>query len=120
LLLSHEPFPERLTLDVGHREPQVSGRLARVEHREDVGMLQAGHQADLAEEPLGAERGGEPWVEHLECHGPVVPEIVREVNRGHATASELALERVAVGEGSRELFQGLGQRDLSDWDIRSL
>ena len=72
---------------------------------------------DLAQEALRAERGGELGVEHLERDRPVVLEIVGEVDRGHAAAPELALERVAVGQGGLEPFQGLGQRDLSDWDI---
>ena len=35
----------------------------------------------------------------LSATGPVVPEVVREVDGGHAAAAELALEGVAVGEG---------------------
>lgn len=34
--------------------------------------------------------------------------------------AELALKPVAVGQGSLQLFKGLGQRDLSDWYIPSL
>ncbi len=44
-------------------------RLARVEHGEDVRMLQPGGQLDLALEPLGAERGGQLGMEHLEATG---------------------------------------------------
>ena len=59
-------------------------------------MLEPGGEPDLAQEPLGAERGGELGVQHLERDRPVVPEVLREVDRGHAAAAELALERVAV------------------------
>ena len=63
-------------------------------------MLQPGGEPDLAQEPLGAERGGELGVQHLERDLAVVLEVVREVDRGHAAAAELALERVAVGQGA--------------------
>ena len=59
-------------------------------------------------------------MQHLERHRPVMLEVVREVDRGHPAAPELALERVAVGQGGLEAFQGLGQGDLSDWDLSRL
>ena len=93
---------------------------ARVEHGEDVGVLQPGGEPDLAQEALRAERGGELGVQHLERDLAVVLEVVREIDRGHAPAAELALERVAVGQGGLEPFQGLGQRDLSDWGTSRL
>ena len=65
-------------------------------------MLEPGGDADLALEPLGAERRGELRMEHLERDRAVVPEVLREVDRGHAAAAELALEPVAVGEGGLE------------------
>ena len=61
-------------------------------------MLEPGGELDLALEPLGAEGGGELGVEHLERDRPVVPEVAREIDRGHAPAAELALERVAVAQ----------------------
>ena len=75
--------------------------VARVEHREDVGVLQPGGEADLALEALGAEGGGELGMEHLERDRAVVPEVAREVDRGHAPAAELALERVACNPDER-------------------
>ena len=59
-------------------------------------MLQPGGEPDLALEPLGPEGGGELGVEHLERDRAVVPEVLGEVDRGHAAAAELALERVAA------------------------
>jgi hypothetical protein len=34
------------------------------------------------------------------------------VNRGHGTASDLLLKRLAVSQGGRQQSQGLGQKDL--------
>jgi hypothetical protein len=69
---------------------------------------------------LGAERMGQLLVQDLEGDWPIVLEIAREVDRSHAAPAELALERVAVGQSGREPFQGLGQRDLSDWGVSRL
>jgi hypothetical protein len=45
-------------------------------------------------------------------HPTLVLQILRQVDSGHPTAPELALKRVAVGQGGLEPFQGLGQGDL--------
>jgi hypothetical protein len=49
-----------------------------------------------------------------------VREGIGEVNRGHGTASDLFLRRLAVSQGGRQQSQGLGQEDLQDWGIPSL
>jgi hypothetical protein len=55
LVLPPQPVPQGLALDIGHGEPQVPGRLARIVDRKDMGMLKAGRQFDLPQEPLGTE-----------------------------------------------------------------
>ena len=64
-----------------------------------MGMLEPGGEADLALETLGAEGGGELAEEHLEGDGPVVADVMGQVDGGHPAAAELALDGVAVGEG---------------------
>ena len=44
----------------------------------------------------GPSAAAELGVEHLERDRAVVPEVLGEVDRGHAAAAELALERVAA------------------------
>ena len=73
-------------------------------------MLQASGDPDLPEESLRAERGGELGAQDLEGDGPIVPEIVSEIDGGHAAASELALDAIAIGQGGREEVGRLGQR----------
>ena len=107
LPLAAEPVAEALALDERHGEPEPAGGLARVEHGEDVGVLQPGGEADLALEPVRPERGGQLGVEHLERHRPVVPEVLGEVDGGHAPAAELALDRVAVPQSRAEIRQGI-------------
>ena len=66
-------------------------------------MLEPGGELDLAEKPLRAEGGREVGAEDLQGNRPVVPEIVGEVDRGHPSPAELALDDVAVAE---RLLQG--------------
>ena len=101
LLLPAEPVTQTLAPDEGHGEPEQGrrpwhGQLARVEDGEDVGVLQAGGEMDLAEKPIGSEGGGELGVEHLDRDGAIVLEVTREPDGGHASAAELALEGVPV------------------------
>ena len=71
-------------------------------------MLEAGRHPDLALKPLGAHRGGELRVQNLERHRPVVPEVVRQVNGGHAPTPQLALDPIPVGECGLERGAEIG------------
>jgi hypothetical protein len=77
---------------------------------EDVRVPQPGGDPDLLEESLRSERGGQLGPQDLEGDGPVVPQVVGEVYRGHAAAAELALDAVAIGQGGREEVGCVGQR----------
>jgi hypothetical protein len=59
-------------------------------------MLEARGDLDFPHKAVGAERMRQLLVQDLEGDRPIVPEIVRQVDRCHAPASELALEQVAV------------------------
>ena len=82
---------------------------ARVEQRQDVGVAEAGGGGDLAQEALGAERGGELGAEDLDGDLAVVLEVVGEVDRGHAALAELALDAVAVGQRRGEAVEWAGR-----------
>ena len=68
-------------------------------------MLQPGREADLALEAIGPQSGGQLGVQHLERHRPVVPEVLGEIDDGHAPAAELALDRVAVLQPCAKISQ---------------
>ena len=104
---AREPLPERFPLDIRHDEVEEAAGLAGVVERQDVGMLQAGCDLDLAEETLAAERGGELGPQHLERHLAPVPEVLGEVHRGHAAGADFPLDAVAVGEGGGEAGESL-------------
>ena len=71
-------------------------------------MLQASGDANLALKALGPEARGELRVQHLERDGPAVAQILGEKHRGHATATELALDRV-IRQADAKLFQQVAQ-----------
>ena len=119
LPLAADPVAEALALDEGHGEPQPAGGLARVQHGEDVRVLQPGGEADLALEALRPQRGGQLGVEHLERHRPVVPEVVGEVDDGHAPAAELALDRVAIPQSRAEIRQRIRHDVLPSTSFRN-
>jgi hypothetical protein len=75
---------------------------------------------DLAQEALDPERRRDLGMEHLDGHPTMVPEVFRQVYRAHATAAELALERVALGQGGLESFHGLDQIGVLDRDVSGL
>ena len=107
-----EPLPDVLTLDEGHGEPEQLERCAAggqryrrdagVEDAEDVGVLEARGDADLAAEPVGAEGGAELGVEELEGDG-FAGAVVGEKDGGHAPVAELALDGVRAGQGGLEV-----------------
>ena len=57
---------------------------------------------DLADKPLGAERGSEFGTEDLYGDLALVLQILGEIDRRHATGTKFALDGVAVGEGGGE------------------
>ena len=104
--LAIHSLPQALTLHVGHGEPeQAVGAGAAVEHGEDVGMLQPGGEADLALEPLEAERGGEAGVKDLERDRTVVPEVVGQPDGGHPAPADGALQPVPAGQCLAQAFR---------------
>ena len=104
LPLPLQPLPQRAALHVGHDvEEQLAG-LARVVDRQDVRVGESGGELDLAEEPVGADRGREVRPEDLQGDLAVVAEVLGEEHDGHAALAELALEAVAAGETAFELL----------------
>src|SRR6185503_3744533 len=104
---------ETLAFHERHGEPETLGGFARVEHREDVGMLQPGGELDLALEPFGAHRRSRAGVEHLERHQPMVPEIACQKYRRHPSPTKLTLDQISISEG-------LGQPHGQDGHGRTL
>ena len=71
-------------------------------------MLQPGGEADLPLETLGAEAGCQVQMEKLQRDRPVVAEVLRQPDRGHAAAAELALKCVAVPQSRAQCCCRIG------------
>jgi hypothetical protein len=68
---------------------------------QDVGVLQARDDPDLAGEAVPADRGRRLGAEHLDGDLPPVLVVVGHVHGRHAPAPDLAVERVAARERRR-------------------
>ena len=71
-------------------------------------MLETGGDPDLALEPVGADGGCQLGVQHLERDRVPVHDVPRQHHARHAAAAEVAVERVAGGEGLLDLRAELG------------
>jgi len=103
LPLTTEPRPERLSIHIRHRKPEMAVGPAGIEHGEDMGMLQAGGKTNLALEALGPERGGELRVQDFDRNRAVVPKVLGQKDRSHATPAKLTLDAVAICQRGLQL-----------------
>jgi hypothetical protein len=73
-------------------------------------MVQLRCDLDLEQEAVVRDRGGDVWLEDLYRDIAPMLEVLGKVDRGHAAATELAFDHVAIGEYARESVRnGLGQ-----------
>ena len=70
-----------------------------------MGVLQLRGDADLAEEPLRADGGGDLGIEHLDRDRALVAPVVREVDECHAPAADLPIDDVPVAEELLDLVE---------------
>jgi hypothetical protein len=68
--------------------------------------------ADLTLEAVRAECGGQLGMEDLQRDRAVVLEVVSEVDGGHPTASELALDDVAICQSGFERVSRIGHPEV--------
>jgi hypothetical protein len=109
LVLSVQPVPQALPLDVWHHVEEEAIRLARVEERKDVRVLEVGGRLDLGEEPFGTDHRRQLRLQHLERDLAVVLEVLGQVDRGHPSRTELALDAVAALQGCVQAGGGIGR-----------
>ena len=92
LALPRQAFAERFACDKRHGVEEKFTGLAGAQQRNDVGMLQAGGDLDLAPEALDTEAGRQLGWQHLEDHGPAQRRLPGDEHARHS-AVELALEQ---------------------------
>jgi len=98
LFLPLQPASKRLAFDVRHGEPELPVDVSGVMDGEYVRVLQTGTETDLPEKPLRAQDHGQFGVKNFECNRAIVLEVVGQKDASHATASQLPLKAIAVGE----------------------
>jgi hypothetical protein len=103
-----EALPERLPLDVRHDEVQRVRGLAGIVQSENVGVLEAGRDPDLAEKSLAAQRVGELRPKDLERHVSVVLGVARQEHLGGRAFTDFALDDVPAGEAGLRALHDLG------------
>ncbi len=119
LLGGKKPIPQRFSCDHGHDEIEKAARFPRIEKRKDVWVAQAGCDADLAHETIRADSHRDVRAQDLDGHLSPVPHVVREVNDGHATLTELALDVIAPFERGVQVGDDIGHGLLLDrtWPV---
>ena len=71
---------------------RAPGGLAGVQHGRMWGCCKPAPESISRRNRSGPRSGGKLWVHHLERDGAIVLQVVGEVDRGHAAATELALD----------------------------
>ena len=103
--LAVEEVAERAVAHAGHDIIKEAAGIAGVVQRQQMGMLQPGHQPDLPQEPVGAELRGEGGLQHLERDDPVVAEVAGPVDHRHPAVPDLPLDRIAGFESGLEVVE---------------
>jgi len=118
--LAHQTTAQRLAFAVGHDVIEKALGLTRVVEWQDMGMVQAGGDCDLAEEPLGAESGRELGLQNLDGDWAMMLPILGEIDRCHPPAAEFALERIAVSEDGLEASEEIGHGLPQEVSVNSI
>ena len=113
LALTGEPVPQRLAADERHVIVQQIPGDAGVVQWQDVRMLKARGDSNLAQKSVGANNGGELGAQHLDRDVPFVLEIRRAEDDRHPTLAELARECVALAEARLQSLEKTGHDTLN-------
>src|SRR4051794_22970605 len=112
LLLPGDAIAQGLAFDERHHVKQIRFRLARVEQRKDVRVLQIGGQLDLGQESLGTDHGGKLRTKHLERNLSVVPEVGRQVDGRHTAGADFSVQTIAFSQSGLEPAEQFGHMSL--------
>ena len=96
-----DPALQVAALDQPHRDDQLAVLLAGVVDGDDVGVVEPGGEARLAQEPLAeALVVGEVAGDHLERHRPVEGQVRRPVDDAHPAARDQRVDAVPAERGA--------------------
>jgi hypothetical protein len=113
LSLSGQLGAQRLSLDEGHAVVEQTVGLPGGEHGDDVGMVKAGSELDLASKAFNAETCSKVGWQDLEHHAPAEGNLFGDEDPAHAATAELSLDTVDRAQGVLESFQ-----QIRHWIVR--
>ena len=113
LAVSREPVAQRLALDVRHDVIEETACFARVQQRQDVGVLKLGCGLDLPREPIAPERGGQLGAQHFDRDLAMVLDIEGKIDGRHPPRAKLPLDAVAAGQRLRHALESVGHARLT-------
>ena len=117
--VARQSVAERLPFDEWHHVVEMAARGTGIVDRHDVGVLEAGGELDLTEEPLGADRGGEIRLEDLDRDRTPMLDVLGQEDRGHPPLADLAFEGVVTGEMGGERVEQVGHLGVG-WGCSNL
>src|SRR4051812_10111631 len=94
LLLTLDAVAERFPLFERHDIEEESADDTGIEQRNDVRMLETCRDLDFTQKPMGAGGGAQLRSHHLDRDGPMMLQVLGEVDGRHAAATELAVEAI--------------------------
>jgi hypothetical protein len=118
LLLAHEPVAQRLALDERHDVVRRPVDLAESMSPRMCGCCRPAIVSNLAEEPVGADHRRELGRSTLIATRRWCLMSSRQIHGGHSAGAELALDAVAVSEGSSKTRFGVAHRRASPASLR--
>jgi hypothetical protein len=99
-----QPLAQGLALNVRHREKRQPCRFSRGEERDDVRVLQARGDGNLATEAIHRDMPGSLRRKHFHHHGPTQRDIFGNEDAGHSTAAEFVDDAECVSERGLQLL----------------
>jgi hypothetical protein len=96
LPLALESLLEGLSFAEGHHVVEQAVRHTGVVHRHDVRVRELRRDPDLVQEAGAPERSREVRTQYLHGDPTIVSEVLSEVDRSHASGTQLPLDAVAV------------------------
>src|SRR4029077_387307 len=108
LPLAKQPVPQRFAFNVRHHVVENAVYLPGVVQGQDVRMREFRRDLDFAQESLRLDGLGDIRLHDLQRDLAVVFLVLGEVDDRVAAAAELALDRVAAGEGGPQPLECVG------------
>ncbi len=96
--LTDQQAAERAAGHVRHHVVEESIGFAGIEQRQDVRVIELRRDPNLVQEAIRAERHGQLRTQHLDGDLTPMLEVTREIDGGHAAATQFALDSVAASE----------------------